>query len=328
MNKHIKIILFFVLALVLIIFLSNRLGKHFYVNLNTIYLTKHLFQNGSNITWLPKHLDCSNTSDRIYLSEVIKNNDISETLSSVDSHEFEEYGQEPSSSFSTPIYLVISQNDKESLSFRYSKEDVKPSLLFFAQGFVAFYNGNEEDAEVLWSQVPETASYFIAAGQGCSKSKEYKKAAENYRIALSINNSLTDLYDHMASAYGLAGEEDIAISVYDLGAKKAPTEYARLIFSGRASLLRGDPQNAINYFTQAWDLNPHLSEAPFRLGLTWFFVGKYEQASRQLAIAADMDPDNWQIHYYLGEVYKAQEKLNFAIREYIRAVELLSLIHI
>ena len=69
-------------------------------------------------------------------------------------------------------------------------------------------------------------------------------------------------------------------------------------------------------------MNPHLSEAPFRLGLSWFYVGNYEQASRQLAIAADMDPDNWQIHYYLGEVYKAQEHLNFAIREYIRAVEL------
>ena len=259
MNKYIKIFLFFVLALVIIIFLSNRLGKHFNVNINTIHLTKHIFQNGSNITWLPKHLDCSNTSDRIYLSEVIKNDDISETFSSVDSHEFEEYGQEPSSSISTPIYFVISQNDKESISFKYSKEDVKPSLLVFAQGFVAFYNGDEEDAEVLWSQVPETASYFIAAGQGCSKSKEYKKAAENYRIALSINNSLTYLYDHMASAYGLAGEEDTAISVFDLGAKKASTEYARLIFSGRANLLRGDPQNAVNYFTQSMGFESSLN---------------------------------------------------------------------
>jgi TolB-like protein/DNA-binding winged helix-turn-helix (wHTH) protein/tetratricopeptide (TPR) repeat protein len=70
---------------------------------------------------------------------------------------------------------------------------------------------------------------------------------------------------------------------------------------------------------QAQGLDPLSSEANQALGMTLYFVRRYDRAIDGLRHAAELDPGLWVAYLYLGWCYEAQDKLPEAIAEFQKA---------
>lgn len=280
----------------------NRLVSCVNLNYVVFNLNRKLHVTDNIVNWLPQTLDCYDASVTLRLPE--------------QSVEPIRPGVVP------PLVELLEANREREQSVLFRDLDSRLILHIFWRGFVALYDGDSEGAIFFWRHAPEIANYFVRAGEQCSRNREYLKAAENYRIALGIDSSFVEVYERLAYAYGLAGEEEKAISAFDLGAENAPANFERLTFAGRASLQRDDSRKAATYFTRAQNLDPTSSEAAFRLGLAKFYNANYEQAVRHFTTATVLDPGNWQIHYYLGQVYEVKDALEIAHQEYVIAIEL------
>lgn len=80
-------------------------------------------------------------------------------------------------------------------------------------------------------------------------------------------------------------------------------------------------QNAIKTFQQSISLDPEFPKAHANLGQCYLFMGRGEDAERELQKALQLDPTYAFAHFNLAELYEAQEKLQEAMSHYRMSYE-------
>jgi len=82
------------------------------------------------------------------------------------------------------------------------------------------------------------------------------------------------------------------------------------------------PQLAIQQFHRALALNPTFGTARFRCAKVLMQLGHHEEALEELKHLKDLAPDESNVHFMLGRVYKQLERKSDALRHYTIAMNL------
>ena len=107
------------------------------------------------------------------------------------------------------------------------------------------------------------------------------------------------------------------------------TEAKSLLEKGKQLYRDDQDAESVAALEQAIKLDPNLAEAHFRLGLAYEALEKREEAESQYKKAVevykkhlDVNPDDFEAHYNLGQTYANLAQYSDAIREYRQATRL------
>jgi tetratricopeptide (TPR) repeat protein len=91
--------------------------------------------------------------------------------------------------------------------------------------------------------------------------------------------------------------------------------------AGNESFRHGEPDNAIQEYRNALQLNPNNFEAHLKLGFLFYNVkGMYKEGMAHLLKAAELNPDDPRVHHDLGMALLHQQKIEQAIKHLSEAL--------
>lgn len=115
---------------------------------------------------------------------------------------------------------------------------------------------------------PGKAIAYYKLGWIQAKDKEFKLAAENFKKAISIDDSLVGAYNNLGNIYYTIGQREPAIKFYNEAIKR----------------------------------NPKLTDAHFNLGYIYYYQGRLKKASREFNIVLKQDPENYKAKLMLKKM--------------------------
>ena len=136
-----------------------------------------------------------------------------------------------------------------------------------------------------------------------------KKAIELNKKAITLNDSIPTSYSHLGWLYALTGRHDDAIAQCERAISLDPNSADTHLWMGYALRYAGRHVEAVRSSERALRLNPIPSSGYFRsLGLTYIFVGKYNEAIEAFKKSLDRSPNDYLTHFSLACVYSLSER--------------------
>jgi adenylate cyclase len=154
-------------------------------------------------------------------------------------------------------------------------------------------------------------TYWMDLYLGSSKSPKLllKKAIELNKKAISLNDSIPKSHSHMGWLYTLAGKHDDAIAECERAISLDPNSADAQHWMGHALRYSGRHEEAVRSAQQALRLNPIPPSPVYRsLGLTYLFVGKYEEAIAAFKKSLDQSPNDLLTHFSLACGYSLADR--------------------
>lgn len=163
------------------------------------------------------------------------------------------------------------------------------------------------------------AVFFFSCGYGSDGSDDLRERRERRIQERSPLDRSSDTFDS-ESFEGIQGASE---AMGEQGVTPSPEETsARLINSGRAAIDRGDAQAAINYFSQAVDMDVNASVAYYNRAVVYRNLEQYEKALNDYNKAIELDQKYVDAYTGRGVTRYLQEKFEEAIKNYNIAISL------
>ena len=150
------------------------------------------------------------------------------------------------------------------------------------------------------------ATYWMDLYLGSSNSPKLllKKAVELNKKAIALNDSIPTSHSHIGWLYALVGKHDEAITECERAISLDPNSADAHLWMGYALRYAGRHEEAVRSSERALRLNPIPSSGYFRsLGLTYIFVGNYEEAIAAFKKSLDRSPNDFLTRFSLACVY-------------------------
>jgi tetratricopeptide (TPR) repeat protein len=160
------------------------------------------------------------------------------------------------------------------------------------------------------------ASYFY-------EKKNFRRAIESYKKALLLDPN--GYYANIGLAYTLVAIKSFedalplfekAISIRKSDTRTLPTLYVAYKALGKEDLARKALEELVQY------IGSNEAAAHDVLAYTYFTLDILTEAEHHSKKALEISPDKGYLHYNLGKIYFAHEKIREAKAEFQRAVEL------
>lgn len=113
----------------------------------------------------------------------------------------------------------------------------------------------------------------------------------------------TIIYEHGLTRYSL-GQQQMAIENFQKVLTLDNTHWLAAYNLGTAHLAQGNMDKAISAYHRAAQLNPQDADIHFNLGLACKRAGKLEEAMQSYLCAMEIAPDDPEVHYNLALTYK------------------------
>jgi len=197
---------------------------------------------------------------------------------------------------------------------------------------------------------PNAADLYRQCGDLYFKTRDLKKAIQNYRKADSLlpndhhikNNLAVAVRDsgsveeairmfesiicenpdqalplrNLGDTLRMRGDYSLAIDKYNQAARLDPKDATTQNSLGITSSMLGKLEEAISYFQRAVEINPSFPEAENNLANALSSARRYTEAIKHVGKAIRLRPDFANAHLTLGNIYKLQGKNDQAISEY------------
>ena len=195
-----------------------------------------------------------------------------------------------------PAVLYLSTHVYSDLSIRASEE-----LLYTAPGSPQVHELNAEALETQgkWKEAEQEYRVVLA--------KDPHMAGIHYRIGRLLLSE-TNGPEANKTAAKAEFEEELKIDPNNAGAEFVLGELARQAEQW---------PDAIAHFSRATKLDASFVEAKIGLGRSLLGAGKPAEATAPLEIAAKMQPDNPEVHFYLASAYRKAGRKEDADREFL-----------
>lgn len=161
------------------------------------------------------------------------------------------------------------------------------------------------------------AHFELAA---CMANKNKMSEALSHCVeAINGNPFFVDAYIALATMFTLAGKIEQAIEVYRKGLANMPNAHilrdhlCTLLF--RQGNLQLAAEEAYTSAERRNDYGDHL-----RLGIYALAAGKFELAEKAFMKSTELNPESWEGHYNLGELYSAAELVDQSRAQYETAI--------
>lgn len=216
-------------------------------------------------------------------------------------------------------------NLEAAIQYLQSAEKLDSSLDLIHSNLARCYklSGKFEEAEVSARKAleinPKNAEAHFELAACMTKKNKMSDALVHCVNAINSNPFFVDAYVALGTMFVLAGKADKAIEVYRNGLAKMPNAHVlrdhlcTLLF--KQGNLQLAAEEAYVSVQRRNDYGDHL-----RLGIYALADGKFELAEKAFLKSTEINPESWEGHYNLGELYAAAELMDQSHGQYQMAI--------
>ena len=165
----------------------------------------------------------------------------------------------------------------------------------------------------------ESAEADMLAGEALDELKNPSGAIEQFRAAVKADPKMPDV--HFGLGYLLWTKRQYPEAEQELRAElnNNPNHAQALTYLADAELHLGHPETALPVLQKAIRIDPAIELAHLDLGAIDADTGQNEAALRELTTAAKLAPNDVDVHWRLGRLYRAMRKQQEAKAEFDKA---------
>jgi anaphase-promoting complex subunit 3 len=169
---------------------------------------------------------------------------------------------------------------------------------------------------------PSYAYAFALQGHEHVSNEEYDKALASYRNGVAADHRHYNSWYGLGKVYEKQGKYEMAEQHYRTAAAINPTNPVLLLCIGGVLEKMKRPQQALELYTRSIELSPRSSLARYRRARILAALGRTQHALSELLMLKDLSPDEANVHFLLGQVYKKMRMKGDAIKHFTTALNL------
>ena len=191
-----------------------------------------------------------------------------------------------------------------------------------------FYNEKEyEKAIDIFSSILETnednAEIYNNIATCYMQLGDFEKAEKNYLKAQSLNPKIPQVYVNLADIYFKQNDIDSGIQLVSQGIYELPENMVLRHYLARFYMEDARLDLAIDELYKILDEQPDNYDAYYDLAKVNFELGNYDVAIENFENVLNYKENEW-VHFYLGEAYEANNEIDKAMSNYLKAIALKS----
>ncbi len=173
-----------------------------------------------------------------------------------------------------------------------SNEIIPPQLRQSLSGIFAIpinrlraaINGNEKKSTT------ESPEYFYLQGVAAENNKQFDKAFEYYKKAVSLNPRYAYAYFGLGGIYYEQGDYDKQLEMYRKAAEYAPKDFDILFYLATAFEDKGLYSDAIAAYQRVLQIKPDHKDSMYQLGILYMMRGEKAKAIAIITALERLDP--------------------------------------
>ena len=178
--------------------------------------------------------------------------------------------------------------------------------------FSSILETNEDNAEIY----NNIATCYMQLG-------DFEKAEKNYLKAQSLNPKIPQVYVNLADIYFKQNDIDSGIQLVSQGIYELPENMVLRHYLARFYMEDARLDLAIDELYKILDEQPDNYDAYYDLAKVNFELGNYDVAIENFENVLNYKENEW-VHFYLGEAYEANNEIDKAMSNYLKAIALKS----
>lgn len=169
---------------------------------------------------------------------------------------------------------------------------------------------------------PKFAYAFTLQGHEHVSNEEYDKALAAYRAAIAADKRHYNAWYGLGKVYEKQGKYLEAERHYRSAASINPTNAVLVCCIGVVLEKLKNPKAALIQYTRSCELAPKSSLSRFKKARVLMQLQEFQLALQELKVLKDIAPDEANVHFLLGRVYKILRQKGSAIRHFTTALNL------
>lgn len=158
-------------------------------------------------------------------------------------------------------------------------------------------------------------AHILDEARKYAEEDKYLHAAQMYERLILLEPKFLLPYIELASLHAASGNVQWSIKTLERAEKLIPDNPELLFKLGDYHLRLEDYSGALNYFMQIRE--DKIAHVHYKMGVTYFFQDKLEEAEREFRIALKLDPHYPRVNESIGELLLKRGSLNEAVK-YLR----------
>ncbi|KAI9887132.1 MAG: anaphase-promoting complex subunit cdc27 [Watsoniomyces obsoletus] len=169
---------------------------------------------------------------------------------------------------------------------------------------------------------PRFAYAFTLQGHEHVSNEEYDKAMTAYRSAVQVDNRHYNAWYGLGLVFEKLGQYELAQNHFMIAMRINPTNPVLICCLGVILEKNKKPQSALHQYTNACELAPRSALPRYRRARVLVEMGDLKQALKELKVCNDIAPDEANVHFWLGKVYKELKHRQEAVKHFTIALNL------
>ncbi|KAL2392849.1 Protein bimA [Exophiala dermatitidis] len=169
---------------------------------------------------------------------------------------------------------------------------------------------------------PQFAYGFTLQGHEYVANEEFEKALESYRAAIAADGRHYNAWYGLGKVYEKMGKWAIAEQHYRTAAKINPTNAVLICCIGLVLERLKQPEKALQMYTRACTLAPSSALSRFKKARCLMALSRPREALAELLVLRDVVPDEANVWFLMGRLYKTLREKGNAVRAFTMALNL------
>lgn len=173
---------------------------------------------------------------------------------------------------------------------------------------------------VVLEECPENAELYNNIALCYANLGEYDKAEKNYLRAQELNPKLAEVYINLADIYYRNKNMADGIGLMTTGICEIPDNMVLRHYLARFYMEDAKLDLAIDELETILEVQPDNYDVYYDLAKVHFELGNYACAIENFKNVLEYKSENPLIYYYLGEAYEANDEIDKALSNYLKAI--------
>jgi tetratricopeptide (TPR) repeat protein len=165
----------------------------------------------------------------------------------------------------------------------------------------------------------DSAEAAMLAGEALDEMKDTPGAIQQFRAAVKANPKEPDAHYGLGYLLWIQKQYPEAMSEFQAELANNPNHVLAMLYLADTEIQISQIENAGPLLEKVVKLNPALALGHLDLGIVLAQAGRKQDAVREMKEAARLDPDDVNVHWRLGRLYRSMDKKDEAKVEFDKA---------
>ena len=193
--------------------------------------------------------------------------------------------------------------------------------------------GQTEEARRILGEIleanPECTEALIELGITYNKTNNHDEAIKHLKKAIEINPNNPKAHLNLGMVYSEKGDYDEAIKHYEKTLGVNPNDAEAMIRLGLTYYKKHEYEKALEHISKALETNPNIQKLfgdlmgkLLEMGAHFDIEGNLDKAIECYKIGIKIDPKDYRVWWYLGNIYFEKRDYDYAIEYYRKTIEI------